>query len=320
MPTKQSTDHPVDNRLGQSIGQATDQFGKGSTDRVKDGSSDRLSDRAKDRAAETFWRYFHEIFAALPRQGPGERKSTELAVRMLPELRADQRILDIGCGTGAQTIDLARATPAQIVAVDKHEPFIFRLRKRAAAHDLDARIDTQVADMHDLPFGDGLFDVIWSEGAIFIIGFARGLAQWRRLLKPGGYLVVSEFCWFVSDPPPELIALHTDGCSDIGNVDDRRKAVFSHRYRLVDEFVLPDNGWWENFYVPLGEQLTHFRIQHAGNAAALSVAADLQKEIDLYQKHIGAFGYVFFLLQRDDAEPSHITSSEKTRSISKPGA
>jgi SAM-dependent methyltransferase len=239
-------------------------------------------------STDKFWSYFYEIYEAIPRQGPGDRESTERALRLLPLLTRSQRILDIGCGAGMQTIDLARATEA-------------RIQKQAAGLGLGERITAQVGDMNDLHFPDGSFDVIWSEGAIFIIGFAKGLAAWRRLLAPGGCMVVSEFCWFHDNPPAELQELFMDGSSDVGDVDARRKAIVENGYRLLGEFVLPAVGWWENYYVPLGECLDRFCRSHAGDPEALAVASRSQHEIELYRKHPEHFGYVFFVVQRDES-------------------
>ena len=136
--------------------------------------------------------------------------------------------------------------------------------------------------MNELPFPDGAFDLIWSEGSIFIMGFSKGLTDWRRLLKPGGHLVVSEFCWFIDDPPAEL-------------------------RELLDDFKLPAAGWWENYYVPLAASLERFRAAHAAEPEALAVAEHCQQEIDLYRKHPDAFGYVFFLTRM--ALTNHGTSS-----------
>jgi len=253
-------------------------------------------------STDEFWRYFYEIYEAIPRQGPGDRESTERAARLLPPLAPSQRILDIGCGSGAQTIDLAQVTEAQIVAVDNHPPFVSQLARRATEMGLEDRITAEVDDMNDLRFPAGSFDVIWSEGAIFIVGFAKGLSAWRRLLAPGGYMVVSEFCWFRDDPPAELQELLEAGCSDVGDIEARRMAVTENGYRLLDGFVLPEVGWWDNYYVPLGERLEQFRRSYAGNPEALDVAASIQHEIDLYRKYPGAFGYFFFVMQRDERD------------------
>lgn len=248
---------------------------------------------------EEFWRHFYEIYEDLPRQGPGDRESTERALGMLPVLGADRRILDIGCGTGTQTLDLARKTPARIVAVDNHEPFIARLRKSAQALGFSERIAAEIGDMNDLRFPDGSFDVLWSEGAIFVIGFKKGLEAWRRLLVPGGYLVVSDFCWFCDDPPAELREFFLDGNPDVGDTAFRRRAVAEAGYRLIGDFPLPERGWRENYHVPLTARLERFRRDHQGDPEALSVAAHCQRESDLFEKHRGRYGYVFFVMQKD---------------------
>ncbi len=112
---------------------------------------------------------------------------------------------------------------ARIVAVDSHAPFVARLAEQAAEAGLAHRIEPQAGDMGDLPLPDGAFDVIGSEGAIFILGFARGLAARRRLVAPGGHVVVSEFCWLRDDPPEDLRAVFGEEGSDVG-------------------------GWWDEYY------------------------------------------------------------------------
>jgi SAM-dependent methyltransferase len=248
---------------------------------------------------DTSWSYFFEIYEQMPRQGPGTRESTLAALAMVPRLEAWQRILDVGCGSGTQTLDLAAATEASIVAVDIHAPFLERLARRAGALGLAGRITTELGDMGDLPYPDGSFDVIWSEGAIFIVGFARGLTSWRRLLVPGGYLVVSELCWLVDEPAPEVAAFFAAEGAEVGDLAARRRAVAGAGYELLGDFVLPAEAWWDNYYAPLGTCLQHFRARHAGDPAALEVAARSQQEIELYQRHAGEFGYGVFVMRRD---------------------
>lgn len=250
--------------------------------------------------SDKFWSFFFEIYEALPRQGPGDRASTERALGLLPPLTSRHRILDIGCGSGAQTIDLARATAAEIVAVDVHQAFIAQLVKRAADQGLGARIQAQVGDMNELRFPDGAFDVLWCEGAIVIImgSFAKGLAAWRRLLVPGGHLVLSELCWLRDDPPAEVKTFFDAEGAAVTDMDTRRSDIAANGYRLVGDFVLPAVGWWENYYVPLARALERFRATHAGDDEALQVAARSQLEIELYRRHQESFGYGFFVMQR----------------------
>lgn len=66
------------------------------------------------------------------------------------------------------------------------------------------RISTLACSMDNLPFADEELDVIWSEGAIYNSGFEKGVADWRRCLKTGGLLVVSEITWITGSRPQEL--------------------------------------------------------------------------------------------------------------------
>lgn len=103
------------------------------------------------------WQFFYEIFdASLPRQGPGDDASTLRALRTLLKLRgevqsssqpAPVRILDIGCGSGAQTLQLARHIDGTIVALDNHRPFLDELESRARAEGLLDKIELHLKDM-----------------------------------------------------------------------------------------------------------------------------------------------------------------------------
>ncbi len=129
------------------------------------------------------WRFFYEIFdASLPRLGPGEDESTLRALRTILAKRGATResggglrVLDIGCGNGPQSLALARAVEGTIVAVDNHRPFLDELERRARAENLVATIETRLKDMNDLGDEDGLFDLVWAEGSLFITGFREGL-------------------------------------------------------------------------------------------------------------------------------------------------
>jgi ubiquinone/menaquinone biosynthesis C-methylase UbiE len=170
-------------------------------------------------------RSFYAIFETLPRQGPGDRDATLRALGCLPPLTSRHRVLDIGCGSGTQTLDLARATDAHITAVDNHAPFVEILKNQLAQRGLGHRVSPELGDMADLRFPDESFDVIWSEGAVFIIGFDRALSIWRRLLRPQGHMVISEMCWLRDDPPVEARDFLAAEAADIVDIAARRRAT-----------------------------------------------------------------------------------------------
>ena len=126
------------------------------------------------------------------RQGPGSEEATLKALSFIPYLNEKTKILDIGCGSGGQTITLAKNTTAQITAVDMFPQFLETLMKNAEENNLIGRIVAEEMLMESLTFKENSFDVIWSEGAIYNIGFEKGLSLWRKYLKDNGYIAVSE--------------------------------------------------------------------------------------------------------------------------------
>ncbi|MGX9366775.1 class I SAM-dependent methyltransferase [Desulfoplanes sp. PS50] len=144
-----------------------------------------------------------DYFSTLDRQGPGSPEVTAKALECIDNLTSESRIADIGCGTGGQTLVLAEHAPGRITALDLFPEFIAILEDRVRTAGLQDRIKGVVGSMEALSFQDGELDLIWSEGAIYNIGFERGINEWHRFLKKGGFLAVSEACWFAEERPEE---------------------------------------------------------------------------------------------------------------------
>lgn len=140
-----------------------------------------------------------EYFASIDRQGPGSPEVTLKALSFVDNLTEHSRIADIGCGTGGQTMVLAQYAPGEITGIDLFLHFVDLFNANAAALKLQQRVKGIVGSMENLPFQDEELDLIWSEGAIYNIGFERGVNEWRRFLKTGGYLAVTEASWFTTN-------------------------------------------------------------------------------------------------------------------------
>jgi SAM-dependent methyltransferase len=241
---------------------------------------------------------FYELFEALPRQGPGDEASTLRALSLLPPLPATARILDVGCGAGTQTLVLAAHAPARLTAVDNHPPFVEELRRRAKARGLAERIEARVGNMGHLDFPDASFDVVWSEGAIFVIGFERGLREWRRLLVPGGHLVLSDACLWTPTPSPECAAFFAEEYPGIRTAEAVADSVAECGYDLVDRFRLPGSAWWEDYYTPLVASVTRMRVRHPGDPEAEALAGMMEREMDIHRRFGHEYGYDFFVMCR----------------------
>lgn len=240
---------------------------------------------------------FFEIHSDNPREGPGNFESTKRAYSLLNNLPAKPTILDVGCGPGQQTLDLATLSDGYIHAIDNHEPFIKGLRKRVKERGLYNRVYPNLGDMASLHFEQQYFDIIWAEGSIYIIGFERGLTQWKSYLKSGGYLAVTEITWLKSNPPKELVNFWEKDypCmqDEKGNISYINKA----NYRLVDHFRLPAHAWWNNYYNHIEKKLPALRLKYKNDSEAIEVINSEQQEIELFRKYSDYYGYVFYVMQ-----------------------
>lgn len=234
----------------------------------------------------------------LPRLGPGNAPSTLRALSLCQGLPECPNVLDVGCGTGAQTLVLAAATQGHVTATDYFERFLDKLTDDAEQEGLAERIRTVRADMGELPFDDAEFDLIWSEGAVYIMGFDNGLTQWKRLVRPGGWLVVSEVSWFSPNPPQELKDFWTEHYPGMRDVADNLAAARSLGWEVGGHFHLPLEAWTEDYYGPLKERLPEFRAAHAGDEDAQAVAEMTELEMALMDKHHEHYGYEFYVLRR----------------------
>lgn len=234
------------------------------------------------------------FYEQIVRKAPGSEASTLKALSMLTELPPNPRILDLGCGSGVASLVLAQSLPCQITALDLHQPFLDQLETLAERAGLSERITTLQADIVDLPFPAGSFDLIWSEGALYVVGFEEGLRHGRRLLQPGGLLAVTEVTWLSEAPPQHIADFWAAEYPAMTSLAANLAKLRSSGFEPLEHFTLPAEDW-QNYYGPLEEQLAAFRSQHVGNADVQAFLDGLQREIEVWQESAGSYGYVFYL-------------------------
>jgi ubiquinone/menaquinone biosynthesis C-methylase UbiE len=242
--------------------------------------------------------YFYELFERLPRCGPGTNECTRRAYNALPNVPEDPHILDIGCGPGVQTLALARASHGKIVALDNHQPFLDTLSDSARKEGLADHIIFNNESMLDMAFDENTFDIVWSEGALYFMGFGNGLRRCRQLLKERGYLAVSEVVYLLPNPPVPLVQYWEKEYPDIDDVKTKVELIQREGFRLLTHFTLPKSAWLDSFYSPMEEALDHLREKYRGDRIAQGVFETIWKEIDLYKKYSDYFGYEFFVMQK----------------------
>ena len=242
---------------------------------------------------------FFEIHQNLPREGPGRNKYTRKAFRMLPELDRP-RILDVGCGTGPPTLELARLSEGEIIGIDIHRPYLDEFDRKIREAGLSARVKALHCSMSEIDFPDESFDILWAEGSIFIIGFERGLKEWRRFIKPRGFLVVHEAVWLQDNPPQEIQQYWRINYPGIKTVDENLKQIPGCGYDVIGHFALPEDAWWIEYYNPLGNRISKLREKYRDNPVALRELDNEQREIDMYRKYRRWYGSAFFIMQKSE--------------------
>lgn len=233
------------------------------------------------------------------RQGPGGDAETEKAIGLAGIDRdALLKIADIGCGTGASTLTLARLLNAKITAVDFLQAFIDVLGVRANGEGVEDKIAPLCASMENLPFNDEEFDVIWSEGAIYNIGFEKGIADWKRYLKPGGLLVASEITWLTSSRPSELQGHWNNEYPEIDTASAKIKALEQSGYTPIGYFPLPDHCWLDNYYDPMRKSFDAFMSRNKDSEDARVIVDAERHEIELYEKYKAYFSYGVYIARK----------------------
>ena len=239
---------------------------------------------------------FFRLFEGLPRQGPGSDACTREALRRIPDLPDAPRVLDLGCGSGRSALVLAEALRTRVTAVDNHQPFLDQLRATARERALEHLIEPRCTDMAAPGVPAGSIDLLWSEGALYLLGFEEGLRLWRRLLAPGGCLAVSECSWLSADPPAEAVAYFHEGYPRMGGIEQNLARARAAGFEVLDHFALPPEAWWDEYYTPLEARIA--RLAPDTGPELTAVVEETRREIELYRSHGDTYGYVFYLLRR----------------------
>lgn len=234
------------------------------------------------------------------RQGPGSEKDTLKALGFL-DLAPNQylKVADIGCGSGGQTLTLAKNLNAQITAVDLFSDFLHELEKKSQLLGLTEKIITLEKSMDNLPFKKGEFDIIWSEGAIYNIGFEKGIKLWKDYLKVGGYLAVSEITWISYSRPKAIETYWQSEYPEINVASAKINQLENNGYSLVGYYYLSPESWIENYYKPMAAEFERFLERNKHAALAKKVVEDNQSEIELYQKYKDYYSYGFYVARKE---------------------
>jgi ubiquinone/menaquinone biosynthesis C-methylase UbiE len=203
-------------------------------------------------------------------------KYTRKAFRMLPQLDKP-RILDIGCGSGVPTMELARLSDGEIIGLDIDKNMLDVLCEKIEKAGLSSMVKVINRSLFDVDFPDESFDVVWAEGSINVIGFKKGLQEWKRLLKPDGFMVVHD---------------------ERGDIEEKLEQISSCGYELLGYFELDEGTWWAEYFAPLEKLVVETRAKYPDAPVVLEALDNAQQEIDMFRKAPERNSSVCFVIQR----------------------
>jgi ubiquinone/menaquinone biosynthesis C-methylase UbiE len=203
-------------------------------------------------------------------------KYTRKTFLRLPHLEKP-RILDIGCGSGVPTLELAKLSDGEVIGIDIDQSCLDELNRKIKEEALSNRVKAINLSVFEMKFPDETFDVVWSEGVISKVGFERGLKEWRRLLKHNGYLVIHY---------------------QVNYAADSLSRIPQNGYRLVDTVSLPADAWWTEFYEPLEEKMGTLLHKYENSADALKLLKQFQSEMDMVKKNPRNFRAAFYIMKK----------------------
>ena len=203
-------------------------------------------------------------------------KYTRRAFRMLPQIDKP-RILDVGCGSGIPTLELARLSQGEVIGIDIDQPALDKFYRRIEDARLAERVQAENCSMFDMNFPDESFDIVWSEGSIYAIGFERGLREWKRLLKPRGSMVVHD---------------------EQGNVREKLEQISNCGYKLLSYFMLSKEIWWTEYFAPLEKWIAESETKYIDDPQILEELHQSQEELEMFRKNPEQNSSVYFIMKR----------------------
>jgi ubiquinone/menaquinone biosynthesis C-methylase UbiE len=187
------------------------------------------------------------------------------------------QILDVGCGSGVPTIELARLSNGHVTGIDIDETSLNLLQDKIKKMKINKQISIFKKSISAMDFPKESFDIIWAEGSVFVIGFENSIKRWHRYLKPNGFLVIHD-----------------------ENKDKTKKlgTIRKNGYSLITQFDLSDEIWWLEYYTPLEQLIQKFRNMYPNDNKLIIELDSDQNEIDKCKKKSVIFSSFYVIMRK----------------------
>jgi len=200
---------------------------------------------------------------------------TRKAFDSIPEIDKP-RILDIGCGTGTVTLELARLSNGEITSIDIDQKALDKLNYKIREKRLSDKVKVYHRSVYDTKFEDEMFDIIWEEGVIHLLDFKKAITECNRILKVNGYMISGEAT----------------------NWADKKLNYFpKFGFKLLKQIPWAKECWWKQYYAPLEKKVNFLRKKYENVDDIEEIKRHL-REIEMVKKNTKGFECTTYILQK----------------------
>ena len=204
----------------------------------------------------------------------GLLKYTRKAFLSIPPVD-NPEILDIGCGTGVPTLEIASLTAGHITAVDADSSALAWLEKKISDAGYEDRITLINDSVFTLSFQEKQFDIIVAEGLFNMTGFEKGLRYFTPFLKNNGHFLIHD--------------------EDTAR-DEKHELFTGLGYTLIFSLELDESVWWNDYCACLEKSMQEYRTCRDFDRI---FAGEIQ-ELDMYRRAPSRFRSIYYVLRKDN--------------------
>ncbi|MFX0029562.1 MAG: class I SAM-dependent methyltransferase [Candidatus Hermodarchaeota archaeon] len=202
-------------------------------------------------------------------------KYTRMAFESIPKLN-HPRILDIGCGTGLPTLELAELSNGEITGIDVDQEALDKLAIKIKNLGLSDRVKIYNRSIYDTKFKSESFDILWEEGVVHLLDLKKTLTECSRIIKLNGFMVTGEATNWAS-----------------------RKFKHFPRFgfKLIKEIPWEPECWWTQYYAPLEIKINQLRGKYENLEDINEIQRHLM-EIEMVKKNPSGFDCITYIMQK----------------------
>lgn len=202
-------------------------------------------------------------------------KYTREAYESIPKMD-NPHILDIGCGTGMLTLELAQLSNGNLTGIDIDQSALDKLNLKMKQNGLSDRIKVYNRSIYSTKFENDRFDILWEEGVIHLLDLKRTLTECTRILKLNGFMVTGEAT----------------------NWANRKLKHFSRfGFKVIKQIPWKPKCWWTEYYAPLEEKINTLRKKYDNLDDIQEIHHHLM-EIKMVEKDPAAFDCITYVMEK----------------------